>query len=103
MEHAYQAAKFDNIEIYEKVKNAKSSFRAKVIAKEHEKEFQRDNWEEIRVSVMEKLMRQKILQHEDVREALLKTGEAVIVENSSVDYFWGCGSDGTGQNQVGKA
>lgn len=52
---------------------------------------------------MEDILRAKVSQHEDVKEALLKTGNAQIVENSPVDYFWGCGADNTGQNEVGKA
>jgi predicted NAD-dependent protein-ADP-ribosyltransferase YbiA (DUF1768 family) len=32
---------------------------------------------------------------------LLSTGETPIVENSPIDYYWGCGADGTGENRLG--
>ena len=33
---------------------------------------------------------------------LLKTGdECYIVENSTRDYYWGCGKDKTGKNRLG--
>lgn len=102
-EHAYQAAKFNDQEVKDKVRNARSSFRCKAVARQYEKEFQVSNWNDIRISVMEDILRAKVSQHEDVKEALLKTGNAQIVENSPVDYFWGCGADNTGQNEVGKA
>jgi ribA/ribD-fused uncharacterized protein len=33
---------------------------------------------------------------------LLSTGNQLIVENSPVDYYWGCGADGSGKNMLGK-
>jgi len=41
-------------------------------------------------------------QNEDVKKALLETGKKYLVENTKDDYYWGCGSDGNGKNQLGK-
>ena len=51
---------------------------------------------------MEEIFRAKVLQNEDVKERLLKTGQRKIIENSPVDSFWGIGPKGDGQNMVGK-
>ncbi len=50
---------------------------------------------------MEEILHAKAEQHEDVCEILKKTGVRTIVENSPIDDFWGCGSDGKGKNIVG--
>ncbi len=43
----------------------------------------------------------KLSTHADIREMLLSTGNEEIVENSSVDYYWGCGTDVSGKNMLG--
>ncbi len=44
----------------------------------------------------------KFKQHSDLREKLLQTGEAILVEQSPTDSFWGCGADGKGLNLLGQ-
>lgn len=39
--------------------------------------------------------------HADVRAVFLATGVEELVEESSTDYYWGCGADGSGQNRYG--
>jgi N-glycosidase YbiA len=51
---------------------------------------------------MYQVLKTKTLQHDEVMEALINSGDALIAENSPVDYFWGLGADGTGQNHLGK-
>lgn len=41
-------------------------------------------------------------QHPELKRKLLATGDAQLIENSPVDSFYGCGEDGTGQNELGK-
>ncbi|WP_308189094.1 NADAR family protein [Nostoc mirabile] len=52
------------------------------------------------------IMRQGVLSkfqtHTDIRNILLSTGNAEIVENSPIDFYWGCGADGSGKNMLGK-
>lgn len=40
--------------------------------------------------------------HTDIRAILLSTGTEELIENSSIDYYWGCGANGTGRNMLGK-
>jgi len=50
---------------------------------------------------MRKAVLKKIQTHADIRKILLSTGEEEIVENSPIDYYWGCGADGSGKNRLG--
>jgi len=50
---------------------------------------------------MEQILQNKTEQHEDVREALRRTGHRTIIESSPVDNFWGVGPDGSGENIEG--
>ena len=52
--------------------------------------------------LMEKILRAKLVQHEDVRELLLSSGERELVKNTETDSYWGNGKDGLGQNKMGK-
>ncbi len=55
---------------------------------------------------MKKLMRARVDQHEDVRKALIDSGDLQIVKHIDTyppgDGFWDDGPDGRGENQIGK-
>lgn len=100
-EHAYQAAKFTDINVIMAIMLAPSAHEAKQIAKEHA-HLKRADWNEVKIPVMEEILRAKLSQHAYVRETLEKTGKIMIVENSPTDSFWGRGPDWKGQNHLGK-
>ena len=43
----------------------------------------------------------KFSQHEDLRAVLLGTGDALLVEHTERDSYWGDGGDGSGKNRLG--
>lgn len=107
-EHAYHWAKFnwspDDQEITNvrrAVMRADSAHDAFKIA-EAGKRYRRPDWNEIKVSVMEEILRAKVAQHEYVRRKLLQTGDRELVENSWRDSFWGWGPNQDGRNELGK-
>jgi len=51
---------------------------------------------------MRKAVLRKFETHLEIREILLATGDEEIVENSPIDYYWGCGKDGSGKNMLGQ-
>lgn len=102
LEHAFQWKKFSvsHPEIAESIFQATSPDAVKKISDAHKPDVL-PSWDGERVEVMEFLLRIKIEQHEDVQEMLKKTGSKMIVENSPVDSFWGCGPNKDGKNVVG--
>ena len=102
-EHAYQWKKFADgaPEVAELILEAGSPELANQIAPAHKTRVPKKVYEQ-RVEIMEEVLRAKLVQHEDVREILRKTGTRMIVENSPVDSFWGIGPEGTGANHLGK-
>ena len=96
-EHAYQAAKTLVPEEREKIRAAKSAGTAKKFGKSVTK---RDDWDEVKESIMLDLLRQKFAQ-DPYRQLLLATGEALLEEtNFWGDTYWGVCKD-IGQNRLG--
>ena len=44
----------------------------------------------------------KFMTHKDIRDILLSTGNARIVEHTQHDDYWGDGGDGRGKNMLGQ-
>lgn len=102
-EHAYQAMQFieTNLEVFEKIKNAKSAHDAQRIALEN-REKRDPNWDKKKKEIMKDILRSKINQHPYVLKKLLQTGNREIIEDSWRDPVWGWGEDKNGQNLLGQ-
>lgn len=98
VEHAYQAAKSADPAWRARVRAAARPGDAKRLgraAPQLSSSFDR-------VAVMRALVRQKFARHAELRERLLATGDAELIEgNDWGDRFWGV-SGGRGQNQLGR-
>lgn len=101
-EHAYQAMKCTDPEGQEAIRHARSPLEAKRLANETYKAARDPDWATSKVAVVEEILRAKLAQHPEAQEALRKSGNEEIVEDSPTDYFWGVGADGSGQNILGK-
>jgi ribA/ribD-fused uncharacterized protein len=101
-EHAYQAAKCTDQQGREVIRNARSPLEAKRLANDTYKAARDPDWGSKKVAVVEEILRAKLAQHQEAQEALRKSGDEEIVEDSPTDYFWGEGADGSGQNMLGK-
>ncbi|KAI0090987.1 hypothetical protein BDY19DRAFT_886042 [Irpex rosettiformis] len=71
-------------------------------ARRFQPEVRRD-WIDVNIQKMDETLFHKFTQHNDLREELLATGDAELVEDSDKDAFWGVGVDGKGRNELGKA
>ena len=100
-EHFFQAQKFEDAADREEVRKAKSPMIAARMGRSRKRKLRRD-WESVKVNVMREAVLAKFTQHEDLREVLLSTGEAKIVEHTANDSFWGDGGDGSGQSMLGR-
>ena len=103
VEEAYQTLGFVDTapEIAEQIKNSHSAHEAQKIAYANKDKRSKD-WDSVKVSVMEELLRCKIEQNPYVKKKLLETGDYTIVEDSPKDAFWGWGPNRDGENNLGK-
>ena len=99
VEHAYQAAKSDSRAERQAIAALPSAGGAK---RAGSKLTLREGWNEAKVGVMTELLRLKFMSHLELRDLLLATGAALLVEaNTWGDTFWGvCG--GVGENHLGR-
>lgn len=72
-----------------------------MIKKYKNKVFPRDDWDFVKDDMMLKCLRLKFNQNDHCREVLMSTGDAVLMENSPNDRYWGIGTDGKGANKLG--
>lgn len=61
----------------------------------------RPDWQAIKVDRMRDVLRAKFSQHEDLKQNLIDTGNAVLIEDSNTDAFWGIGKKRNGKNMLG--
>jgi len=62
----------------------------------------RPDWEEVKLPIMEEIVRAKFEQNKDLAEKLIATGDEELVEgNYWRDCFWGV-CNGQGENHLGK-
>ena len=104
VEHYYQAQKFvatENERLIQVIRDAQTPMEAAQIGRDRTLKLRCD-WEEVKRQVMWQGVLTKFLTHTDIQAILLDTGDQLIVEDSPTDYYWGCGQDKTGQNQLGK-
>ena len=99
-EHYFQAQKFFGTKHYDVVMNAASPGDAAKIGRDRDLPL-RPDWEHVKDDIMRRALYAKFKAHDDIREMLLSTGKKKIVEKTREDYYWGCGSDGTGLNRLG--
>lgn len=62
----------------------------------------RPDWERVKDSIMFDAVRAKFTQHKELKELLLSTGDAKIIEHTVNDSYWGDGGNGKGKNMLGK-
>ena len=103
VEHYFQAQKFARTDEQhaDAIRRANSPMMAARMGRDRKKKLRRD-WESVKVSVMREAVLAKFEQHADLRELLLSTGDAKLVEHTERDDYWGDGGDGSGRNMLGQ-
>lgn len=98
LEHAFQAAKTTDPDERRVVRTATTAGNAKRAGR---KVTKRDDWDDVRVSVMRELLLQKFSDPQ-LRQRLQSTGNAELIEgNDWGDVFWGV-CRGRGENWLGR-
>ena len=105
-EHYYQRWKFNGVDdsasirAFQRILTKKSPVEAAKLGRDKSIP-RRPDWKAIKDDGMRVAVACKAMQHEEMREALLKTGDALIVEKAITDDYWGYGPDGNGKNMLG--
>lgn len=99
-EHYFQAQKFTDKQYQEKIRTEKSPMIAARLGRDRKQKLRKD-WESVKNNVMKKALLAKFTQHEDLKNLLISTGEAKLIEHTENDAYWGDGGDGKGKNFLG--
>ena len=98
-EHAYQAAKTNNITDRFGISRLESPGKAK---RAGSTVLLRPDWDKIKVHIMRQIVTAKFMQNPDLMAKLLSTKDAELIEgNRWGDTFWGV-CNGKGENLLGK-
>jgi len=99
-EHYFQAQKFAGTEFEEKVRLAATPKEAADLGRNRKFPLRKD-WEEVKDDVMREALRAKFTQNKELKQILLETGDAELVEHTANDNYWADGGDGSGRNMLG--
>ncbi len=100
-EHYFQAQKFAGTTHEEDIRKAKTPGLAAQMGRDRKRPLRRD-WEAVKDGIMHEVVLAKFSQHADLKDVLLATGDAKLVEHTFNDSYWGDGGDGSGQNMLGQ-
>jgi ribA/ribD-fused uncharacterized protein len=100
-EHYFQAQKFAGTEHEEEIRRAAKPMLAASMGRQRKRPLRRD-WESVKDAIMREAVLTKFSQHQELKEILLGTGDARLVEHTANDSYWGDGGDGSGKNRLGQ-
>ncbi|MFX0070842.1 MAG: NADAR family protein [Candidatus Hermodarchaeota archaeon] len=101
VEHWFQSQKTNNLNEQKSIRNAKTPATAKALGKKCQL---RDDWEQVKLIIMEEGVRAKFTQNPNLKNLLIETGDQVLEEgNRWKDAFWGIDlNKNQGLNHLGK-
>ena len=100
-EHYFQAQKFAGTPREEEIRRVRSPAIAARMGRSRKHRL-RPDWEKVKDAVMRAAVLAKFRQNDDLRALLLSTGEAILIEHTERDAYWGDGGDGSGRNRLGE-
>lgn len=105
-EHCYQAFKFTDKKIQERIRSQPNAFmaaregRSKQYPLRHDWDLSVDG-DPVKEKVMYEILKAKFTQNKALRDILLSTGNRMIYELSYRDQYWGTLPDKSGKNRLG--
>lgn len=101
-EHYYQAQKYiKHPDIMKEILESNTPTLAKEISIKNKNKIDLE-WNNKKIPFMFNALFLKFNFDEKLKNILLETKKAYIIEDSKDDSFWGCGKDGNGKNMLGK-
>lgn len=101
VEHYFQAQKFTDKAYQKKIRTASTPMLAATLGRDRKQKLRKD-WESVKVGVMRKALMAKFTQHPELKDLLLSTNDAKLIEHTSNDSYWGDGGNGSGKNMLGQ-
>jgi ribA/ribD-fused uncharacterized protein len=110
----HKALHFNDMETAKKIMNENHSFKIKKLGNNSKiKNFNKEEWDQVKDSYMTEACFAKFSQNEELRSILLSTGSSTLAEASPFDFYWGSGvalndkrildaSECKGQNKLGQ-
>jgi ribA/ribD-fused uncharacterized protein len=99
-EHIYVAQKTLDLEIRKKIALVEGAGKVKRIGRSL---VLRDDWDDVKLDIMKKIINAKFDQNPDIKEKLINTKDSLLIEgNYWGDTYWGQCPIGKGQNNLGK-
>ena len=100
-EHFYQASKFDNPEIIQKILSCKTAREAASVGRDQNNK-RIDHFKDIKLDKMYQAVYEKFQQNPDIRKKLIETGDEEIREMTDQESYWGVGPQLNGENHMGE-
>jgi N-glycosidase YbiA len=100
-EHYFQAQKFAGTPHAEEIRLVAAPMVAARMGRERSRPL-RPDWNEVKDDLMRRAVLRKFESYKEIADILLSTGDEELVEKTSDDYYWGCGTNGKGENMLGK-
>lgn len=100
-EHYFQAMKFEGTEHFLELNKIEKPMDVARMGRDRTRPLRAD-WEAVKNDIMYEALVCKFESHEELMNILVSTGDAVIVEHTKNDSYWGDGGDGSGKNMLGK-
>jgi ribA/ribD-fused uncharacterized protein len=103
VEHYYQSQKFVGTPYEDSIRMAATPGKAKKLGNARDAKVGpiRKDWSKVKEHVMYDALVAKFTQHKNLKVLLLETGNAILVEFSKKDSYWGDGGNGSGLNRLG--
>ncbi|WP_096085517.1 NADAR family protein [Agaribacterium haliotis] len=99
-EHYYSASIVMSSYLRANIEKAESGLKAAKMADPWYR-FKIKNFKKLRAVLMTRALYTKVQMYDEVKDALMATGDQLIIETSLYDYYWGIGRDARGVNQLG--
>jgi ribA/ribD-fused uncharacterized protein len=96
----YQAQKYEDPELQEKVRLAVSPWVAAQIGRDPSLPLRKD-WDQVKERIMKEALWLKVSLHKEVKDTLLSTDNNELMEHTPRDHYWADGGDGSGKNRLG--
>ncbi len=100
-EHAYQFAKFADKDARDWAMDAPKVHLVCVVAQNLYPWDVVKGWSTKKIDRMRVVLKAKFQQNQELKEKLLATGDATLIENSKTDSYWGIGKSKKGKNMLG--